>query len=215
MKKQGSSIQFTNPIYEEATAIRKKTIGIQPVYPLTEGITQTYLRMIERNALDMVVGKLSDILPDELRKQHELCEINYALEKIHFPEEYEEKDKARKRLVFEELLMLQLGLMQLKNSQVQVDGIVFNEKPEIARFIDQLPYRLTNAQMKVYQEIEKDMTSKKKMNPSCNRGCRIGKTIVCGSGHSAGSIGTFTGSVHGSYRKSLQSNIFRVLSQCR
>jgi ATP-dependent DNA helicase RecG len=136
VKKRGSYIEMANPIYEEAEATRKKTTGIQPVYPLTEGITQTYLRMIQSNALGMVIGKLSDILPEELRKQHALAEINFALEKVHFPQNLDETGKARKRLVFEELLMLQLGLLQLKNSQVKVSGIQFEKKPEIRQVAD-------------------------------------------------------------------------------
>ena len=85
--------------------------------------------MIINSALQSVGGKLSDILPEELRKQHSLAEINYALEKIHFPQNAEEAAQARRRLVFEELLMLQLGLLHLKNSQVKVSGIQFQKKP--------------------------------------------------------------------------------------
>ncbi len=178
VKKKGSFVEMTNPIYEQAEAIRKKTTGIQPVYPLTEGITQTYLRMIENNALQMVGGKLSDILPEELRKQYSLAEINYSLEKIHFPQNTEEAAQARRRLVFEELLMLQLGLLHLKNSQVKVSGIQFEKKPEIVQFIDKLPYRLTGAQSRVYQEIEADMIDKKQMNRLVQGDVGSGKTIV-------------------------------------
>lgn len=178
VKKRGYYIEITNPIYEEAEAIRKKTTGIQPVYPLTEGITQSYLRMIQSNALNRVIGKLSDILPEELRKQYALAEINYSLEKIHFPQNHDEIVKARRRLVFEELLMLQLGLLQLKNNQGDVSGIKFEKKPEIQQFIDKLPFRLTNAQLKVYQEIERDMTENKQMNRLIQGDVGSGKTVV-------------------------------------
>lgn len=178
VKRRGSYVEMTNPVFEEADATRKKTTGIQPVYPLTEGITQTYLRMIQSNALKMVFGKLSDILPEELRKQFSLAEINYALEKIHFPQDFEEQKSARRRLVFEELLMLQLGLMHLKNSQVKVSGIRFEPKAEIEKFVEKLPFRLTEAQWRVYREIEADMTNDTQMNRLVQGDVGSGKTIV-------------------------------------
>jgi len=178
VKKRGSYIEMTNPIYEDAASVRKKTIGIQPVYPLTEGLTQPYLRMIQRNALDMVVGKLTDILPDELRMKYALAEINYALENIHFPSEKKEKYEARKRLVFEELLILQLGLMHLKSGQNTVSGIEFKPDQRISKFIESLPFKLTNAQLRVYNEIQKDMTGKRQMNRLIQGDVGSGKTIV-------------------------------------
>ena len=178
VKKRGFYIEMINPIYEDAASVRKKTTGIQPVYHLTEGLTQQYLRMIQRNALDMVVGKLTDILPDELKKKYALAEINYALENIHFPAGIKEKDEARKRLVFEELLILQLGLLHLKNSQRTVSGIEFNPDARISKFIESLPFKLTNAQIRVINEIHEDMTSKRQMNRLIQGDVGSGKTIV-------------------------------------
>lgn len=178
VKKSGSHIEMTNPIYEELSSDRKKTTGIQPIYPLTAGITQTYLRMIQRNALDIVIGKLTDILPDELRQRFSLAEINFSLENIHFPTSFEEKEKARRRLVFEELLMLQLGLSQLKSNQVSVSGIKMEARPEVNGFISQLPFKLTKAQERVYHEIEADMTGEKQMNRLIQGDVGSGKTIV-------------------------------------
>lgn len=178
VKKRGSYIEITNPVFEDENAVRKKTTGIQPVYPLTEGVSQNWLRMVQRNALDMVIGKITEIMPEELRNQYSLTEINYTLEKIHFPSDFSEKDKARKRLVFEELLMLQLGLLQLKKSQAGVSGIKFENKQEIAQFLNELPFRLTGAQQKVHKEIENDMTSNKQMNRLVQGDVGSGKTIV-------------------------------------
>ena len=178
VKKRGSFIEITNPIFENENTVRKKTTGIQPVYPLTEGITQNWLRMVQRNALDMVIGKITEILPDELREKYSLSEINYSLEKIHFPSDFDEKDRVRKRLVFEELLMLQLGLLHLKRGQINVSGIQFEKKKEIAQFIDRLPFQLTNAQLKVFNEIESDMIGEKQMNRLVQGDVGSGKTIV-------------------------------------
>ena len=178
VKKRASFIDITNPIFENENTVRKKTTGIQPVYPLTEGITQNWLRMVQRNALDMVIGKITEILPDELREKYSLSEINYSLEKIHFPSDFDEKDRVRKRLVFEELLMLQLGLLHLKRGQINVSGIQFEKKKEIAQFIDRLPFQLTNAQLKVFNEIESDMIGEKQMNRLVQGDVGSGKTIV-------------------------------------
>ena len=178
VKKRGSFIEITNPIFENENTVRKKTTGIQPVYSLTEGITQNWLRMVQRNALDMVIGKITEILPDELREKYSLSEINYSLEKIHFPSDFDEKDRVRKRLVFEELLMLQLGLLHLKRGQINVSGIQFEKKKEIAQFIDRLPFQLTNAQLKVFNEIESDMIGEKQMNRLVQGDVGSGKTIV-------------------------------------
>ncbi len=178
VKRNGNFVEITNPIFEAENAIRKKTTGIQPVYPLTEGITQNWLRMVQRNALDMVIGKITEILPSELREKYTLSEINYSLEKIHFPSNFDEKDRVRKRLAFEELLILQLGLMHLKRNQINISGIQFEKKQEVSQFISRLPYRLTNAQQKVVNEIEIDMTGTKQMNRLIQGDVGSGKTIV-------------------------------------
>lgn len=179
VKRAGIYIEMVNPVFEEVNAERKKTTGIQPVYPLTAGITQTYLRMIQRNALDLVIGKITEILPEELRKEFSLAEINFSLENIHFPASFEDKERARKRLVFEELLMLQLGLLQLKSRQTAVSGIKMERKPQVEQFINRLPFQLTRAQLRVYHEIEEDMTSGgKQMNRLIQGDVGSGKTIV-------------------------------------
>lgn len=135
--------------------------------------------MIQRNALNLVIGKLTEILPEELRRRYSLAEINFSLENIHFPSSFEDKERARKRLVFEELLMLQLGLLQLKTKQTAVSGIKMEKRSLVDRFIEQLPFRLTNAQLRVYREIEEDMTSgEKQMNRLIQGDVGSGKTIV-------------------------------------
>ena len=93
-------------------------------------------------------------------------------------QKFRAKEKARKRLVFEELLILQLGLLQLKNSQIVVSGIKMQYKPAIDKFISQLPYQLTNAQQKVFKEIVNDMTSENQMNRLIQGDVGSGKTIV-------------------------------------
>jgi len=179
VKRTGIYIEIVNPVFEEVSSERKKTTGIQPVYALTAGITQTYLRMIQRNALDLVAGKLTEILPEELRREFSLAEINFTLENIHFPGSFEAKEKARKRLVFDELLMLQLGLLQLKSKQKAVTGIKMEKKPLVDRFINQLPFQLTRAQLRVYREIEEDMiVGEKQMNRLIQGDVGSGKTIV-------------------------------------
>ena len=98
--------------------------------------------------------------------------------KFIFQKILDEKDKVRKRLVFEERLTLQLRLTQLKRNQGSIPGIVFEKKQEISEFINKLPFNLTNAQLRVFSEIEKDMTSPKQMNRLVQGDVGSGKTIV-------------------------------------
>src|SRR5690606_21019763 len=98
---------------------------------------------------------------------------------IHFPDSDEDFRNARYRLVFEELLLLQLGLLSIRNAFEETrKGIQFSKVQEMKSFIESLPFRLTGAQMKVFSEIEKDMESSKVMNRLVQGDVGSGKTIV-------------------------------------
>ena len=170
--------EVQSPIFEGVND--KKNLGkIVPLYPLTEGITQNVLRAIIENAVQMVKGSLEETLPEKIRKENNLCEINYAIEKIHFPEELKEFEIARNRIAFEELLIMQLALLSMKEkSKVKEIGIKFSEKGKIEEFLKLLPYSLTNAQSRVWNEICKDMESEKPMNRLVQGDVGSGKTAV-------------------------------------
>ena len=105
--------------------------------------------------------------------------INESIHKIHFPENFDEFEKARKRLVFEELLGMQLALLNLKNKyEADTNGIQFDKNVKMSDVINALPFKLTKAQLRVLEEIDKDMESNKNMNRLLQGDVGSGKTAV-------------------------------------
>ncbi len=174
------SFEVQNPVYEKMdNGEMKNTCRIVPVYPATARLTQNVIRSTIRNALELVMGNLEDILSPRIRSRYLLSEINYSLQNIHFPRSEDDFRNARYRLVFEELLLLQLGLLNIKNSlEGSVKGIQFRPLEEMQGFMDSLPFKLTNAQTKVFKEIENGMESPKVMNRLVQGDVGSGKTIV-------------------------------------
>ena len=177
VKRIGSRVEIHNPVFEELEHSGNLTGRIVPVYSLTRGITQNMLRKILRNALDAVSDKLVDILPSGFRSQYRLAETAFAFEQIHFPTSMENMEMARRRLVFEELLLLQLGLFSIKGSNNNQNGIRFSPV-DMEPFLKALPFRLTSAQERVLAEIKADMESDKRMNRLIQGDVGSGKTIM-------------------------------------
>lgn len=152
---------------------------IIPIYPLTYNLSQNTIRKIIENGLNEVNGKLEEMLPEYLIKRYDLLGINEAIKKIHFPREFKEFNIARYRLVFEELLVMQLALLMLKNNYMNdMNGIQFSKEANMSEIIDKLPFKLTKAQIKVLEEIDRDMESNKSMNRLLQGDVGSGKTVV-------------------------------------
>ena len=157
-------IEMKSPVFDKE-GISKNTGKIIPIYPLTYNLSQNKLRNIIENGLKLAIGKLEETLPEYILKQYNLDEINLATKQIHFPPDFNEYSKARKRFVFEELLTVQLALSSLKSRyDKETDGIEFNKNVKMSDVINSLPFKLTKAQLKVLEEIDNDMESKKPMN---------------------------------------------------
>jgi len=157
----------------------KNTGRIIPLYPLTYNLSQNVLRQIIENGLKEVGDSLEETLPDYLLKEYSLLNLNTAIKGIHFPKDFNQYNIARKRLVYEELLTMQLTLLNLKNKYtIDAKGIAFNKDIKISEIIDNLPFRLTKAQARVLEEIEKDMEKEKPMNRLLQGDVGSGKTIV-------------------------------------
>lgn len=138
---------------------------IIPIYPLTYGISQNQIRKIIENGLNLVKGKLEESLPQYILEEYELIDINSANQKIHFPKDFKEFKEARKRLVFEELLTMQLLLLNLKNKCMKKQiGIEFDKNVKMSDVINELPFRLTGAQLRALEDIDRDMESNRAMN---------------------------------------------------
>ena len=166
-----------NPVFDKIDS-SKNTGKIMPVYPTTYKLSQTAIRQAIENALNMTKGKLEETLPDYLLKEYNLLDLQNSLEQIHFPTDAEHRMQARKRLVFEELLTMQLALLELKGSSEKSKGIVFDKNAKMSDIINTLPFKLTKAQLRVLAEIDSDMESEKTMNRLLQGDVGSGKTVV-------------------------------------
>ena len=149
-----------------------------PVYTLTSGITNNLMIKTMRQALDEE-ELLTDFLPGEIRTRRELCEYNYAVKQIHFPDTMERLIEARKRLVFDEFFLFTTNIRCAKSARLNEDNLYrITESGEALHVLKNLPYSLTGAQKKVYSEILNDMGSDKTMNRLIQGDVGSGKTIL-------------------------------------
>ena len=171
---------MNSPVFDEIEN-SNNTGKIIPIYPLTYSLTQNTLRKIIENGLQKVKeqGGLPETLPDYILNEYKLENANKANYDIHFPHDFEDFKKARRRLVFEELLTTQLALLQLKNSNLtDKKGITFDKNVKMSDVINTLPFKLTKAQLRVLQEIDENMESEKSMNRLLQGDVGSGKTVV-------------------------------------
>ena len=170
--------EMNSPVYDEIDE-SKNTGKIIPIYPLTYELKQNTLRRIIENGLLEVKGKLPETLPEYILEENNLWDINITTERIHFPKEFSDFNKARERLVFEELLTMQLALLKLKNNyEHNKNGIQFDKNVHMSDVISILPFKLTKAQLRVLEEIDRDMESNKTMNRLLQGDVGSGKTVI-------------------------------------
>lgn len=151
---------------------------LQPIYGLTAGLSNHAIMKAMHQALDGM-DLTRERLPKELRMRYELAEYNYAVRGIHFPEDKAVFMHARKRLVFEEFLQFILAIRKLKDKNEKLKNeYVIPVHPNIDAFIAKLPYKLTNAQKKVWKEIAADMAGEMTMSRLVQGDVGSGKTIV-------------------------------------
>ena len=161
------------------SGIKKNTGKIIPIYPLSAGISQNVIRKIIQNGTDEVYGNLEENIPEYIIKRYNLMGINDAIKNIHFPNNNAAFLKARYRLVFEELLGLQLALLRIREGNLEgKNGIQFSKDVKMSDVINELPFKLTRAQLRVLEEIDNNMESKKTMNRLLQGDVGSGKTVV-------------------------------------
>lgn len=173
VKRVGRKLQFTNPHIEKEGGQRE---GLNPIYPLTAGISQKVMRLAVKAALDALGGKVPELFPAEFRSRHELAEINYALEHIHFPANEESLELAKRRLIFEELLLFSIALASRETSAQQGAFCCSIKDKDRNAFLEHLQYKPTGAQLRVMDEIERDMKQTKPMNRLVQGDVGSGKT---------------------------------------
>lgn len=171
-------VSMTSPVFDKQGE-SQNTGKIIPIYPLTYNLSQNTIRKIIQNGIEEVKGNLTEVLPKYILKEFNLQEINEATLNIHFPKEFKDFELAKNRFVFEELLSVQLALLELKNGyQNEEIGIQFSKEAKMSDIINKLPFRLTNAQRRVLEEIDKDMESTKPMNRLLQGDVGSGKTVI-------------------------------------
>lgn len=168
--------------------------GLVPVYPTTEGLMQNALRRIVSNALEYA-SELEEMLPETLRQTHQLCPLDWALRQIHYPDSQQSQEMARKRLVFEELFLLQIALVarQYRQHKEEVGARHMIPVPQIRAMVKSLPFKLTAAQRRVMNEIRRDLAAPHPMNRLLHGDVGSGKTVVAAyalwTAHVAGNQG--------------------------
>ena len=178
IENKGGTFEMKSPVFDE-DGVDKNTGKIVPIYPLTSRLSQNVLRKIIESGIDEVYGNLEESIPDYILQKYRLLGINEAYKNIHFPLSNSDFIRAKNRLVFEELLALQLALFRLKEGQKYDEkGIKFDTNIKMQDVIDTLPFTLTNAQKRVLNEIDKDMEKDTAMNRLLQGDVGSGKTVV-------------------------------------
>ncbi|MFA0739947.1 MAG: hypothetical protein DFNUSKGM_000043 [Candidatus Fervidibacter sacchari] len=173
-------LTFQTPEVEEITGDANLQVGrLVPVYPLTEGLSQNFVRSLVQETVWRAVDRLEETLPETVRQRYNLMLLREALRQIHFPDDDEKLEAARRRIVFDEFLTLQLVLALRKKGIKEHEGIAFQVDWEaVERFIRLLPFELTNDQRKVINEILSDMQKPHPMNRLLHGEVGSGKTVV-------------------------------------
>ncbi len=154
-------------------------VGIFPIYSLTQGVTQKYLRTIMKNAFDLYFDYIPDVLPQYLLKDRLILPKNVSIKNIHFPENLVILNRTKKSLSYEEMFLFQLSIMKYKIMKEGKKGIKKEFKGEIVKkFLKYKKIKLTNSQKKVLSEIESDMRSDRPMNRLIQGDVGCGKTLI-------------------------------------
>lgn len=169
------NFSMNSPKIEKAENI----LAIQPVYPAKEKLTSRSISKIMKTALDEL-GEIEETLDDEIMQKYSLISLDKAIRNIHFPNSADDYLPARKRLIFEELLTLQLGLLKLKSNKKSETALVINDDYS-GEFEKLLPFNLTNAQKRTISECLQDMKSKYPCNRLVQGDVGSGKTAVAAS----------------------------------
>lgn len=178
VKKDFNGVELSSCEVEQMSNNPKSTCGIMPIYPLTYGLTNKELMGIIKIIFTNEQIVVKEYLPKRIIEKYKLCSIDYAIKNLHNPTNKESLKIALYRMVFEEFLILQLGLFLFKNGVVEKDGIYFNRHDNLKAILDSLPFKLTNAQNRAFNEILDDMASNKVMNRLVQGDVGSGKTVV-------------------------------------
>lgn len=155
-----------------------ENVLIQPIYHLTTGLSTNIIRTNIKQAVQLMLDEPFETLPDEIMRKYDLCPLSYALVNIHFPTSEEAAENARKRLAFDELLILQLGMSMMKTNSRRKTKCQMNSGKSVEKFVCGLPFEMTDAQKKAVDEICADLCRDVPMNRLLQGDVGSGKTAV-------------------------------------
>lgn len=176
VQREGNRYTMSNPMFEQERK-RHFTGRIMPVYPLTAGITNYIMSEAVRQVLVQCGRSIDEPLPETLRQEHQLMEAGKALQNVHFPADFDSLEAARRRLVFEELFFLSLGLAMMKTRRRE-EAALSCQPCDLDEYLSTLPFTLTNAQRRTIEEAMRDMCSGVPMNRLVQGDVGSGKTVV-------------------------------------
>lgn len=172
VEKSFTSASMSSPQIEKADT----SMGIMPIYSATEKLNSKAIAKVMAAALEKF-EYIDEFLSSEIKEKYNLCSRDFAIRQIHFPDKQENIEIARRRLIFEELLTLQLGLMKLKNNKKTANNIKITTD-YTKEFYSLLPFKPTNAQIRAVKECVEDMMSAQTMNRLVQGDVGSGKTAV-------------------------------------
>ena len=174
-------IVMNSPEIEQIDKENLSTNRIVPVYSLTAKITQRWLRTLMHKVVTYWAPKVQDPLPPDILKSAELMDISSALLQIHFPDDWDSLNAARYRLAFDEIFMIQLGVLQQKRIWQERSARSYPiESDWLTAQFAKLPFQLTNAQQKAIQDVSTDLASSHPMNRLLQGDVGSGKTVIGG-----------------------------------
>ena len=176
--RKGKFINIVQPEILTEAEYRRKTEVLQPIYHLTKGVTSNLLRKSLKEVLAEVTSSI-DYLPKSIKEENSLISLKDALQEIHFPKSYHTLIDARRRLVFDEFFLFALSIDRLKlGREKNMSSYIINDDSTIVDFISSLPFSLTNAQQKVWEEVKSDLVSGGRMNRLVQGDVGSGKTVI-------------------------------------
>jgi len=170
---------MNNPEWEPLEQQQLSTNRIVPVYPLTAQITQRWLRRLMNQVVSYWAPRVVDPLPDDLRRSAGLVDLSRALLQSHFPDSWDDLKAARHRLAFDEIFLLQLGVLRQKQAWQERTATVFETDPAwLQSQLERLPFSLTGAQQRALEDVRQDLASGHPMNRLLQGDVGSGKTVI-------------------------------------
>ena len=178
LRQKGSRYAIDQPKMYRPEEYASLLNALQPIYPTTKGLSSHAISKAVKQALALDHPS-TEYLPEEIRERYHFPLYRFCMEQMHFPSDKETLLKARERLVFDEFFLFILLIRSFREKGQEIaNGFPMLEVAESERLIEALPYRLTGAQQKVWQEIKADLTSDHTMNRLIQGDVGSGKTIL-------------------------------------